>query len=107
MGVLLGVHSYGEKKSQDGVSTLYRKSVTLTEADLFSSYRRCPLTASTTNIAKLLDSPKSALVEWLETPEKHEQVAVGEKAQGSRAETQGFFNDVEKEVDGLPKWWSK
>lgn len=77
------------------------------DADLLRRCRSRPISATAVIIAKLTDPPQSSLESWLERPEEHERVAVGEKVERGEAEKQRFLNDVEKKVDGLAKWWSK
>ena len=45
-------------------------------------------------------STKPQLTKWVEKKEKHEQVAVGEKATRSKNETERWIEGMEKKVDG-------
>ena len=46
-------------------------------------------------LARLPDKAKTQLDIWLEEPERHEQVAVGEETQGAVKKIEEFFEDIE------------
>ena len=45
-------------------------------------------------------STKPQLTKWVEKKEKHEQVAVGEKAPRSKKKTKRWIEGMERKVDG-------
>ncbi len=54
-------------------------------------------------LTRLKDPPKSQCSTWLEKPETHEQLAVGQETSRSMKKTKRFLKDVEKSIMGAGK----
>lgn len=49
-------------------------------------------------LARLTDPPKSQFYTWIEKPETHEQLAVGQKTSRSMKKTKKFLKDIETSI---------
>ena len=55
------------------------------------------------NLARLADPPKSQFYTWVEKPDTHEQLAVGEETSRSLKKTKKFLKDIEKSIESDAK----